>query len=147
MLILSTVRAGESSCKQLLLLPFQMSMINYGISCLTSHPLITTLAAACAGIFLALKMRSKEKNPFEHDTRKPPKPLETDQSKRDAVLKQGFLPKKVPSNLDAIVIGSGIGGLATANILARTGKHDVCSGNIQLSIEQTGTPRKVSKYE
>lgn len=34
----------------------------------------------------------------------------------------GFTPDKVPRNLDAIVIGSGIGGLACAGIMARAGK-------------------------
>jgi len=34
----------------------------------------------------------------------------------------GFTKDKVPDNLDAIVIGSGIGGLATAAIMAKSGK-------------------------
>lgn len=45
--------------------------------------------------------------------------------------------KKVPANLDAIIIGSGIGGLATAAILAKEGKkvlvleqHDIAGGNL-----------------
>ena len=45
--------------------------------------------------------------------------------------------KKVPANLDAIIIGSGIGGLATAAILAKEGKkvlvleqHDLAGGNL-----------------
>ena len=60
-------------------------------------------------------------NPFLKDARKPQKPLEMDQAKRDAILRQGFLPKKVPDNLDVIVIGSGMGGLIAANILSRAG--------------------------
>mmetsp|Transcript_39518 Transcript_39518/g.99620 ORF Transcript_39518/g.99620 Transcript_39518/m.99620 type:complete len:607 (+) Transcript_39518:61-1881(+) len=53
----------------------------------------------------------------------------------DSAIKNGFASRKVPSNLDAIVIGSGIGGLSTAALLARQGKrvlvleqHDVAGG-------------------
>jgi all-trans-retinol 13,14-reductase len=35
---------------------------------------------------------------------------------------RGFSMKKVPENLDVIVIGSGMGGLTVANLLARQGK-------------------------
>lgn len=34
----------------------------------------------------------------------------------------GFLASKVPENLDAIIIGSGIGGLGLAVLLAKVGK-------------------------
>lgn len=34
----------------------------------------------------------------------------------------GFLPSKVPKDLDAIVIGSGAGGLGVAVLLAKVGK-------------------------
>lgn len=34
----------------------------------------------------------------------------------------GFKPEHVPANLDAIVIGSGMGGLSCAGLLARAGK-------------------------
>eukprot|EP00750_Incisomonas_marina_P008110 INCI15239.1.p1 GENE.INCI15239.1~~INCI15239.1.p1 ORF type:complete len:590 (-),score=97.29 INCI15239.1:554-2323(-) len=54
----------------------------------------------------------------------------------DRVCKQGFTAKKVPENLDAIVIGSGMGGLTTAALLAREGKkvlvleqHTMAGGN------------------
>eukprot|EP00058_Branchiostoma_floridae_P011488 XP_002596976.1 hypothetical protein BRAFLDRAFT_121336 [Branchiostoma floridae] len=47
----------------------------------------------------------------------------------------GFTTKKVPDDLDAIVVGSGIGGLCTAALLAKTGKkvlvleqHDQAGG-------------------
>ncbi len=37
----------------------------------------------------------------------------------------GFLASKVPQDLDAIVVGSGIGGLAIAVLLAKVGKKVV----------------------
>lgn len=37
-------------------------------------------------------------------------------------LHEGFLASRVPDNLDAIIIGSGIGGLGLAVLLARVGK-------------------------
>lgn len=46
----------------------------------------------------------------------------TDAKERDKVLKQSFSVDRVPSGLDAIVIGSGIGGLTTAALLAKVGR-------------------------
>ena len=37
--------------------------------------------------------------------------------------RDGFAKKKIPKDLDAIVIGSGIGGLACAALMARAGKR------------------------
>ena len=55
----------------------------------------------------------------------------------------GFLPKKIPERVDAIVIGSGMGGLTTATLLARTGKkvlvleqHDRAGGCCHTFIEK-----------
>ncbi|XP_041029440.1 all-trans-retinol 13,14-reductase-like [Carcharodon carcharias] len=74
-------------------------------------------------------------NPFAGDTRRPPEPLVTDQEARKRVIHKGFTANKVPENLDAIVIGSGIGGLSAAAILAKAGKcvlvleqHDQAGG-------------------
>ena len=79
-------------------------------------------------------------NPFMRDVRQPRKPYVHDQKKRDAVLKQGFSMDKVkslklvvallynmfvqvPSHLDAIIIGSGIGGMTTGAIMAKAGRR------------------------
>ncbi|XP_037112362.1 all-trans-retinol 13,14-reductase isoform X1 [Syngnathus acus] len=61
-------------------------------------------------------------NPFHTDTREPLKPLVPNRKEKNKVLKQGFLATKVPDNLDAVVIGSGIGGLGLAVLLAKVGK-------------------------
>ncbi|XP_026643772.1 coiled-coil domain-containing protein 43-like [Microtus ochrogaster] len=58
-------------------------------------------------------------NPFSEDVKRPPEPLVTDKEARKKVLKQGFSASRVPEKLDAVVIGSGIGGLASAAILAK----------------------------
>lgn len=69
--------------------------------------------------------------------------LVTDQKERDKVLKQSFSAERVPSGLDAIVIGSGIGGLTTAAILAKVGKkvlvleqHDQAGGCCHTYVEK-----------
>ncbi|XP_052073278.1 all-trans-retinol 13,14-reductase-like isoform X1 [Mytilus californianus] len=63
------------------------------------------------------------KNPFSINHVRPVAKLVTDKSQRKKVLKQKFKPYDVPSEkLDAIVIGSGIGGLSTAVLLAKAGK-------------------------
>ncbi|XP_036606579.1 all-trans-retinol 13,14-reductase-like [Trichosurus vulpecula] len=62
-------------------------------------------------------------NPFAKDVRRPREPLVTDREARKRVLKQAFSASRVPDHLDAVVIGSGIGGLAAAAILAKAGKR------------------------
>ena len=66
--------------------------------------------------------KSESINPFAEDDRKPRKPYVVDHKLRDSIIKQSFHFNKVPEGLDAIVIGSGFGGLCTASILAKAGK-------------------------
>lgn len=80
-------------------------------------------------------LHSVGKNPFLVNSIRPAEPVIEDQSERDKILKQGFVAKKIPENLDAVVIGSGIGGMTCAALLARAGKkvlvleqHDQAGG-------------------
>ncbi|KAM6957575.1 all-trans-retinol 13,14-reductase [Aplochiton taeniatus] len=84
-----------------------------------------TVAIICAALvaYLLKSWFTSGPNPFDVDTREPLKPLVSDKKEKNKVLKQGFLASKVPSNLDAIVIGSGIGGLGLAVLLAKVGKR------------------------
>lgn len=66
---------------------------------------------------------SSSPNPFSEDVKRPPAPLVTDKEARKKVLKQAFSTSRVPEKLDAVVIGSGFGGLAAAAILAKAGKR------------------------
>ncbi|KAL6476694.1 hypothetical protein MHYP_G00151930 [Metynnis hypsauchen] len=61
-------------------------------------------------------------SPFDVDSREPLKPMVLDEKEKNKVLKQGFLASRVPRDLDAIVIGSGVGGLGIAVLLAKVGK-------------------------
>ncbi|XP_078080088.1 all-trans-retinol 13,14-reductase-like [Mustelus asterias] len=76
------------------------------------------------GLYRRIFRRSASSpNPFAEDSRRPPEPLVTDQEARKRVLRKGFTTSKVPGNLDAIVIGSGVGGLSAAALLAKAGKR------------------------
>ena len=64
----------------------------------------------------------KSKNPFVLESCAP-RPIVFDRNERKKVLKKAFKIELVPSNLDAIVIGSGVGGLSCASLLSRAGKR------------------------
>ena len=79
-------------------------------------------------------------NPFERDASRPRRPYELDQRKRDAVLKQSFKSSKVKDEkFDAVVIGSGMGGMTTAAILSKAGKK-------VLVLEQHDQAGRTSNY-
>ncbi|TSK14493.1 All-trans-retinol 13,14-reductase [Bagarius yarrelli] len=82
-------------------------------------------------------------SPFSLESVRPPGALELDQKKRHKILKQGFRKEKVPENLDAIVIGSGIGGMTAAATLSKLGKrvlvleqHDQAGGGCHTFIQK-----------
>ena len=83
----------------------------------------------------------------------PRKPYQHDQKKRDAVLKQAFSLDKVPDHLDAIIIGSGIGGMTTGAIMAKAGKrvlileqHDQAGGCCHSFIDKGDHHYMKAKY-
>ncbi|KAG8440994.1 hypothetical protein GDO86_006651 [Hymenochirus boettgeri] len=81
-----------------------------------------------AGVLLAIILvkswlGGRGPNPLTADTRRPPKPFVFDKAERRRVIKNAFCADKVPQNLDAIIIGSGIGSQATAALLAKAGKR------------------------
>ncbi|KAM7335029.1 hypothetical protein ACRRTK_005506 [Alexandromys fortis] len=103
------------------------------------HTLLLLAALLLAGlrrVYLGLFSRNSP-NPFAEDVKRPSEPLVTDKEARKKVLKQvfstvvscfllslkAFSASRVPEKLDAVVIGSGIGGLASAAILAKAGKR------------------------
>ena len=102
-----------------------------GLSWLFTVPVLKLsiqIAIVLAALFLLIQVirwsfQSKCPNPFDSDIRVARKPYIHDQKKRDAVIKQGFTKEKIPTNLDAILIGSGIGSLTTAAIMSKAGKR------------------------
>ncbi|XP_069543493.1 all-trans-retinol 13,14-reductase-like isoform X3 [Brachyistius frenatus] len=72
---------------------------------------------------------------FSEKSLRPPAALVTDNKQRDERLKKGFRADRVPPALDAVVIGSGMGGLTAAALLSKAGKkvlvleqHDQAGG-------------------
>ncbi|XP_026884070.2 all-trans-retinol 13,14-reductase isoform X2 [Electrophorus electricus] len=80
------------------------------------------VCAVLVALFLKYVFSSSGLSPFDVDTREPLKPMVLDKKEKDKVLKQGFESRKVPQCLDAVVIGSGAGGLGLAVLLAKVGK-------------------------
>uniref|UniRef100_A0A8B9FAF4 All-trans-retinol 13,14-reductase n=1 Tax=Amazona collaria TaxID=241587 RepID=A0A8B9FAF4_9PSIT len=90
----------------------------YALLCIASLILLPLLALA----WLLLRPGAGP-SPFAADARRPPAPLVTDKAVRRTVVKTVFSADKVPERLDAIVVGSGIGGLGAAALLAKAGRR------------------------
>ncbi|XP_009569449.2 all-trans-retinol 13,14-reductase [Cuculus canorus] len=84
--------------------------------------LLVALGTLALGL-VAHRLLAPSGNPFARPPLEPPRPLVTEPRARDKVLKQGFSMRRVPLALDAVVIGSGMGGLAAAGTLAKAGKR------------------------
>ncbi|XP_056117566.1 all-trans-retinol 13,14-reductase [Rhinichthys klamathensis goyatoka] len=104
---------------------------------------VVLISLALVAIVFKYLLTTSGPNPFGIDTREPLKPMVFDRKLKNKVLKQGFLASKVPQDLDAIVVGSGIGGLAIAVLLAKVGKkvlvleqHDRAGGCCHTFTEQ-----------
>uniref|UniRef100_A0A7N8WPI8 All-trans-retinol 13,14-reductase n=2 Tax=Mastacembelus armatus TaxID=205130 RepID=A0A7N8WPI8_9TELE len=83
---------------------------------------VVIILVALIVVIIKYVFSSRGPNPFETDTREPLKKMVHDKKEKKKVLKQGFVASKLPDNLDAIIIGSGIGGLGLAVLLAKVGK-------------------------
>jgi len=90
---------------------------------LLNGPAVAT-AAIAVSLFFFLRKRFfsvsaiKVKSPFALDSRIPPDSAKVDRS----ILKRVFDPEVSKEHWDAIVIGSGIGGLSAAALLSKAGK-------------------------
>ncbi|XP_039972445.1 all-trans-retinol 13,14-reductase-like [Xiphias gladius] len=83
---------------------------------------LSCVLLAVVGIFFLTGKRYKV---FSEEFLRPPGPLVTDSKQRDERLKRGFSAARVPAALDAVVIGSGVGGLTAAALLSKAGKRVV----------------------
>lgn len=106
------------------------------VKCGVAVALVIVVAAAASRL-----VPKPGPNPFLHDSRRPavlpttPEECARMEKDKQKVVKDIFRPSKVPQDLDCIVIGSGIGGLAAAAMLAKAGKkvlvleqHDQAGG-------------------
>jgi all-trans-retinol 13,14-reductase len=115
------------------------------------YAIITSLfTIGIFSLYIFIKKKKKSgKNPFENDTRLERSEYVYDKKIRDSIIKCGYSKKSIEEcdDYDAIIIGSGIGGLMTAAILARSGiypskYHSIHLNLILISIYDTPTTGK-----
>jgi all-trans-retinol 13,14-reductase len=124
----------------ILSLAMQLSSENY-IRIIYRQLCLTGIALCSYCFFYYIAGNSKGLNPFLKDTRREQKPYESNKKRRDEILRCAYSTKSIESALDstggfdAIIIGSGIGGLMCGALLARAGKkvlvleqHDQAGG-------------------
>ena len=95
--------------------------MEYAIYAFVAVALIAVLSAVVYELF----GQSTEGSPFKTDSRRQRQPIERDKELRRAVLKIGFTTERIPKNIDAVVVGSGVGGLLAAALLTKAGKRVV----------------------
>uniref|UniRef100_A0A914XSV0 All-trans-retinol 13,14-reductase n=1 Tax=Plectus sambesii TaxID=2011161 RepID=A0A914XSV0_9BILA len=86
---------------------------------LAALPILLWLKVGKRALFQPRQFPRHPSNPFKSEDIRPPQPTVTEKAKRAAVLKQPFEPEELTVTWDAIVIGSGMGGLSVAAILSK----------------------------
>lgn len=87
--------------------------------------LLTLSCLLMTGVVIFLLITGRRYKVFNEKCLRPPGALVIDPKLRDERLKKGFRTDRVPPSLDAIVIGSGVGGLTAAALLAKAGRRVV----------------------
>ena len=106
------------------------------------QPALAVVGTLVVAAIVYKRVFQRASNPFARDARRAPETLPTDidgyekmEQQKHKLLKNIYRPQKVPSRLDAIVIGSGAGGMTCAALMAKAGKkvlvleqHDLAGG-------------------
>jgi all-trans-retinol 13,14-reductase len=110
---------------------FTLSLVLFGV-----------VAFVLVGLVYVIFRPLSGPSPFNCDTRQTRKPIECNEEKRRNVLKVGYLPERIPQRLDAVIVGSGLGGLVAGALLTKAGKrvcvfeqHDQAGGCLHTFME------------